>query len=137
MTAWPDVEVAFMALLDPLGVTYLRRTPEWEDDLAAAADQDPDAAAHHIFAIGGSGGDEIMRSQRLIVDTFARSRDAAQDAAEAVRALLIDSPHATDEGLLDLVVCEIEPIQMPYPSDRTIQYRATYRVDTRPNPVTL
>lgn len=119
---FPDVEVAFHALLD-VGATAFLWLP---------LDFDAHLPAHHVYVVGGSE-DGVLRSTRVEVATYAEGRDAALDAAEAARAVLTSGPHLVpDVGLLDVVRVDVPPRGIPYMDDRINQVNTTYRVDTRP-----
>ncbi|HLR96675.1 MAG TPA: hypothetical protein VK053_19275 [Jiangellaceae bacterium] len=128
--AFPDIEMALVELLEPHGETRLRLDAGFEQRI----DEGEAPAVIHAMTLGGYGGNQILRTDRARVGVYAASRDGAHDLAMTIRAHLLDSPHVTEAGLLDLVTCETEPVQVPYPSDRVLLWQATFRVDTRPVP---
>lgn len=127
---WPDVELAVMDVLDELGETYLQLTVDWIEVLEG--DPDPDATAIKIYAVGGFGGDNVTRTQRVLVEVYAKSRDRCQDVITAARNKLLSGPHDTSAGMIDRVRAEIEPARIAFTHQRIVQYQATFRADVRP-----
>ncbi len=126
--SFPDIEKAVMQLLEPYGECYLRLAIDWEHRLTNGHVP----VIIHIADLGGVGGDEVLRTDRVRIGVYAASRDAGYSTAEQIRAVLLNSPHATEHGVLDRIASETEPVQMPYISDRVLMYQAVYRVDVRP-----
>lgn len=85
----------------------------------------------HIEDAGGTEA-SIFRTDRLSVDVYAGSRDAARELSERVKLLLVDQPHDTPFGLLDTIAVEVVPTMQPYQSDTTSLFNAIYRVESRP-----
>lgn len=112
---FPDVEAALLEVI-PDSTLWLTST---------------NGTVHHVYSVGGSVAGPL-RTDRVVVDTYAPGRDAAKAAAEGQMGRLTAGPHHTSEGLLDSVTVETAPHLIPYPDDMVTQYQATYRVDTRP-----
>ena len=78
----------------------------------------------------GGGADHVSDYPMVDVDVFAATYAAAQQLAEQVRARIVGPPPAA--ALLDRVVCEQGPHELPWGDDSTVRrFGATYRVTTR------
>lgn len=85
----------------------------------------------HVQDMGGTEV-SVFRTDRILFDCYAGSRDAARDLAETVKVLLVDRPHDTVDGDLDTLFVEVVPTFEPYPSDTVSKYNMILRAESRP-----
>lgn len=113
---FPDVPRALVEIIGPTATLWLHSY---------------DSTINHIYA---AGGNEVgpLRSDRVVINTYAPGRDAAKGESERVRQVLQAAPHETAAGLIDHVHVEVNPHSVAFQHDTTNLYQATYRVDVRP-----
>lgn len=79
----------------------------------------------------GGGDDRVTAIPRVDVGVYATTEAAGAPLAEAVRQRMLSYPHATTAGVLDRVVTEVAPHEVPYDDPGVRLFTATYRVSTR------
>jgi hypothetical protein len=104
------------------GTPYFQMTPDFADELPAV----------QIILLTGVEG-FLDRTDRVQIDVYAEGEKAAK-YAEAVKQRFVGANVTIDPelGLLDVIVAEVVPHDVPYPSDRINVSSAVYRVTTRP-----
>lgn len=84
-----------------------------------------------IYGVGGTQSGVLSRDT-IAIDVYAEGRDDAYAAAEEIRQHLAGKFHYSEEyGLVDLVLVDTSPYQVPYLHDTVTHFTATYLVDTR------
>ncbi len=121
LLTYPDAKRAIRELLNAYGKTYLRLTADY---------QERGLPAFLVYRVGGSQADPF-REDRITVETYALGATAADEAADEIHDFLTYGPHATSLGLLDAVLTETLPAEIPQPDDFPNLVSATYRVQTR------
>jgi len=122
MTArFPDVQAALVALLAPMaGGRAGIETP---------ADLESRLPFVRVMRTGGGSG-RVSDSATVQVDVFAASYGAGEDLAERVRQYLTGRPLRHGRAVLDRVVCESAPVELPW-APRVRRFVATYVVTSR------
>lgn len=120
---FPDVEDLLVLVLDGLSpgrdvVTTL--PPNLQDQLPL----------QRVRRIGG-GGDQVTDVARVDVEAFASTRAAALQLARQQHQVLLSVPSATSRGLIDRVVPEVGPHELPYADPGVRLMQATYRISVR------
>lgn len=82
----------------------------------------------------GGQGTRWTDSPRIAVDVFAArgSRSSAVSLAFACQARLLSFPHVIDSvGVIDKVVTDISPNEVPWPNDNVLLVTSSYQVSVR------
>lgn len=79
----------------------------------------------------GGDDDRLTARPRVDVGVYAETESAGAPLAERVRQRLLSYPHATTAGVLDRVVTEVAPHEVPYDDPGVRLFTATYRMATR------
>ena len=119
---FPDIELAVCRLILPL-----------ESVQATGVVTPEDLAEHLVFArvVRIGGGSALITDAALVdVDVFGATRDAARDAAEDIRQLLIAGMNHSDGVTVDRVDVISGPTERPW-SDEIRRWHTAYRVSAR------
>lgn len=86
-----------------------------------------------VIKLASIGGDDnrVTARPRVDVVVLAARFDDAWSVAKLVRQRLLSYPHATAAGVIDRVVTEVSPHEVPYDDPDVRQVVATYRLATR------
>ena len=80
---------------------------------------------------GGGVNDQTSGQWTIDVDVFARDYNSAMMHASGIEAMLIDSPHRTDEIIIDSVFQNQSPTERPWDDDSVYRVGATYVLTAR------
>jgi hypothetical protein len=83
-----------------------------------------------VTRIGGSDT-RIFDDPRVDIDAFAGTREAAYVLAEACRQRLINYPHRTSLGLIDLVTTDAGPHEVPWGDTTVRHFTSSYSLSAR------
>jgi hypothetical protein len=90
-------------------------------------------ASGPLIKVARLGGDDdrITAVPRVDADVFATTESSGAPLAELVRQRLLSWPHNTAAGVIDRVITEVAPHEVPYDDPGVRLFTATYRIATR------
>jgi hypothetical protein len=126
LTPYVDVHAALTELLADL-------VPDGHVVTWTGTDLQTVIASGPLIRLARLGGDDnrFVAVPRVDVDVFATTESSGAPLAELVRQRLLSWPHATTAGVIDRVVTEVAPHEVPYDDAGVRLFTATYRVSTR------
>ena len=78
------------------------------------------------------GTDDGLTDLAIVdIDSFADTRTASVDLAEAIRDRLLAGPHHVTGAVIDRVVTSTAPREIPWSGDAVRRWAATYRAAAR------
>lgn len=80
---------------------------------------------------GGGINDQTSGQWTIDVDVFARDYSSAMMHASGIEAMLLASPHRTDEIIIDSVFQNQSPAERPWDDDNVYRVGATYVLTAR------
>lgn len=117
---WPSVPKVFVdAISTQTGARVATRFPTDLQQLAESG-----TGVVRVIRIGGSNVDAHTDQARVAIDVVHATEGQAEDLAETIRAWLIDRD-TTVRGagaMLDRVVCEVAPHEVPYTDPSVSQF---------------
>lgn len=119
-TDFPDLETAVMDLLSDLAST----------GTVAPADLLTSMPFVRVMRIGG-GDTRFIDTAHVDVDAFGATRAAAYSLAEACREVLLSFPYVTAVGVIDSVVTDSGPHEIPWGDPNVRRLTASYTLTAR------
>lgn len=80
---------------------------------------------------GGGVNDRTSGQWTVDVDVFARDYNSAMMHASGIEVMLLESPHRTDEIIIDSVFQNQSPVERPWDDDNVYRVGATYVLTAR------
>jgi hypothetical protein len=115
-----DLELAVIQTVTDLGSTGTVTPPTLETSTPFI----------RVSRIGGPS-DRFMDFGRIDVDCFGATRGAAYSLAETCRQRLINVPHAVTAGIIDSVITDSGPHEIPWGDPKVRCFTASYTVTAR------
>lgn len=120
--SFPDSVSILKESIEALGLpTYIHLSVEFDKNLPAV----------HLYKVGGieSG---VFAQDRIVIDVYAEGRDPAYNTSEEIKKHLTSGYHSSELfGMVDSVVVESSPADLPYQSETVTKFTATFRAETR------
>lgn len=123
MNDFPDIETLLMGLLASLGTCVTATGPTLDTDIQTTP-------TIRIVRTGG-GDDRITDKARVSIDVFAKDWATAQSTAEAVRQALLVYPIKTSLGVIDEVITNTGPAEIPWDNPRVFRRNASFTISMR------
>lgn len=122
MANWPDPEDLVKELLADLTATPVHTS--------LPADLQDRLPLQRVRRIGGSD-DEVTDVARVVVETYAATRDGARDLAEQTRQRFKRRRARTSVGIMDRATTEVAPYTTASPNADVRMRTAIYRMSMR------
>ncbi len=115
-----DVETALVELFSDLATTGTVTPPSLLTSLPFV----------RVTRIGGLDT-RLFDTARVDVDSFGATRAVSYDLAEACRQRLLSYPQVTAAGVIDLVVTNAGPHEVPWGDTNVRRFTASYSISAR------
>lgn len=126
---YPDIENVLIDLLERL-FPALAPTDVRHVDTETPADLQ--GALPFVRVMLVTGADDGLTDRSVVdIDVFANSRDTAYAWSTDIRSSLTGSPHRVGSDVIDRVVTEEKPRQLPWADESVRRFGATYRISAR------